>query len=186
MSRRRLDAADFNVEQVDAEGLPLVYNEAAIAAFWRRRPGDLAGRWAKFAAISAPWLTRLATAALRGSIERDQVGLARDAVENLSRLGPTWVKLGQARAAPQRRPARHGRGGVPCWALRGWQRPAATPVEPRPSACPNRRSMHACHAGPPVPPCHPQPMRLGFGFEPEPDLNQTGAGGAAHVAGGPR
>ncbi len=97
MSRRRLDAADFNVEQVDAEGLPLVYNEAAIAAFWRRRPGDLAARWAKFAAISAPWLTRLATAFLRGSIERDQVALARDAVENLSRLGPTWVKLGQAR-----------------------------------------------------------------------------------------
>ncbi|KAK9835187.1 hypothetical protein WJX81_004575 [Elliptochloris bilobata] len=95
VSRRRLDAADFDANQVDEEGLPLVYNEAAIAAFWRRRPGDLAARWAKFAAISAPWLTRLATAFLRGSLERDQAALARDAVSNLERLGPTWVKLGQ-------------------------------------------------------------------------------------------
>ena len=76
-----------------------MYNEAAIAAFWRRRPGELAARWAKFAGISAPWLTRLATAFLRGSIERDQVALARDAVSNLARLGPTWVKLGQVQSA---------------------------------------------------------------------------------------
>lgn len=97
VSRRRLDAADFDLDATDEEGLPLVYNEAAIAAFWRRRPGELAARWAKFAGISAPWLTRLATAFLRGSIERDQVALARDAVANLSKLGPTWVKLGQVR-----------------------------------------------------------------------------------------
>lgn len=100
VSRRRLDAADFDLDATDEEGLPLVYNEAAIAAFWRRRPGELAARWAKFAGISAPWLTRLASAFLRGSIERDQVALARDAVANLSNLGPTWVKLGQVRSAP--------------------------------------------------------------------------------------
>ena len=85
-----------------------MYNEAAIAAFWRRRPGELAARWAKFAGISAPWLTRLATAFLRGSIERDQVALARDAVANLSKLGPTWVKLGQVRGAPAASHFMHG------------------------------------------------------------------------------
>ena len=110
VSRRRLDAADFDLDATDEEGLPLVYNEAAIAAFWRRRPGELAARWAKFAGISAPWLTRLATAFLRGSIDRDQVALARDAVANLSKLGPTWVKLGQVRSAPA---ASHFMQGAP-------------------------------------------------------------------------
>eukprot|EP00882_Tetradesmus_deserticola_P012006 GHRQ01012707.1.p1 GENE.GHRQ01012707.1~~GHRQ01012707.1.p1 ORF type:complete len:132 (+),score=35.89 GHRQ01012707.1:283-678(+) len=52
VSRRRLDDADFDAEAVDEEGLPLVYNEARIAAFWGRRPGELAGRWTRFAAIS--------------------------------------------------------------------------------------------------------------------------------------
>lgn len=52
VSRRRLDAADFDPDAVDEEGLPLVYNEARIAAFWGKRPGELASRWTRFAAIS--------------------------------------------------------------------------------------------------------------------------------------
>lgn len=32
--------------------MPIVYNEAAIAAFWGKRPGELASRWTRFAAIS--------------------------------------------------------------------------------------------------------------------------------------
>jgi hypothetical protein len=52
VSRRRLDAEDFDPDAVDEEGLPLVYNEARIAAFWSKRPGELAGRWTRFAAIS--------------------------------------------------------------------------------------------------------------------------------------
>ena len=35
-----------------AAGLPLVYNEAKIAAYWGNKPGELAKRWAKFARIS--------------------------------------------------------------------------------------------------------------------------------------
>ena len=46
VSRRRLDDADFDPEAVDEEGLPLVYNEERIAAFWSGRPGELAGRCA--------------------------------------------------------------------------------------------------------------------------------------------
>jgi hypothetical protein len=52
VSRRRLDADDFDPDAVDEEGLPLVYNEARIAAFWGKRPGELASRWTRFAAIS--------------------------------------------------------------------------------------------------------------------------------------
>lgn len=33
-------------------GLPLVYNEARIASFWGKRPGELASRWTRFAAVS--------------------------------------------------------------------------------------------------------------------------------------
>jgi hypothetical protein len=46
VSRRRLDDADFDPDAVDEEGLPLVYNEERIAAFWGTRPGELAGRCA--------------------------------------------------------------------------------------------------------------------------------------------
>ena len=42
-----------------------------------------------------PWLTKLATAVLRGRLEQEQDGLAREAVRNLERLGPTFLKLGQ-------------------------------------------------------------------------------------------
>ncbi len=95
VSRRRLDAADFDPDETDSDGLPLVYNEERIAAYWGGRPGELAGRWGSFAAISAPWLTKLANAVISGRLDRDRVGLARDAVDNLSRLGPTYIKLGQ-------------------------------------------------------------------------------------------
>ena len=84
-----MDAADFDPDEVDEEGLPLVYNEERISAFWSARLGELASRWASFAAISAPWLTRLVTSVVRGTIEKDRGSLARDAVDNLEKLGPT-------------------------------------------------------------------------------------------------
>lgn len=46
-------------------------------------------------ALAVPWLTKLATAVLRGRLEQEQDALARDAVRNLERLGPTFLKLGQ-------------------------------------------------------------------------------------------
>ena len=47
-----MDDADFDPDAVDEEGLPLVYNEKRIAAFWGNRPGELFGRWTRFTAIS--------------------------------------------------------------------------------------------------------------------------------------
>jgi len=97
VSRQRMQDADFDPDAVDGEGLPLVYNEARIAEFWKGRPGELAGRWGKFIAVATPWLTSLANGVLQGRIleEDTQRRLARDAVRNLERLGPTFIKLGQ-------------------------------------------------------------------------------------------
>lgn len=95
VSRRRLDDEDFDPNALDEDGLPLVYNEQRIASYWGSRPGELAGRWAKFAGISAPWLTKMANAFLQGKLEERQAQLAADAVNNLERLGPTFIKLGQ-------------------------------------------------------------------------------------------
>jgi len=97
VSRRRMDDADFNPDEVDVDGLPLVYNEARVSQYWGQRPGELAKRWANFVGISAPWLTSLANAFIQGRIgdEATQRALARDAVVNLEKLGPTFIKLGQ-------------------------------------------------------------------------------------------
>jgi len=97
VSRRRMDDAAFDPDAVDEEGLPIVYNEARIAEFWRTRPGELAARWTKFFGIAAPWLASLAQAAVRGKLSDParQAQLARDAVRNVERLGPTFVKLAQ-------------------------------------------------------------------------------------------
>ena len=95
VSRRRLEIAGFDVNAVDDDGLPLVYNEARIAEFWKGRPGELAARWTRFARIAVPWLSSVANAFLRGTLQRDQRDLARRAVDNLEKLGPTFVKLGQ-------------------------------------------------------------------------------------------
>jgi hypothetical protein len=95
VSRRRLEIAGFDVNAVDEDGLPLVYNETRIAEYWKTRPGELAARWTRFAGIALPWLTSLANAFLRGTLERDQRVIARKAVDNLEKLGPTFIKLGQ-------------------------------------------------------------------------------------------
>lgn len=51
VSRRRLDDEDFDPDAVDDEGLPLVYNEQRIAAFWSTRPGELASRCAPLLSV---------------------------------------------------------------------------------------------------------------------------------------
>lgn len=56
-------------------------------------PKPRAARWARFAGVSVPWLTKLANAFISGQLEARQAELARDAVDNVGRLGPTFVKL---------------------------------------------------------------------------------------------
>ncbi len=40
VSRRRLDQADFDPQEVNEDGLPLVYNEQRIASFWKGKPDN--------------------------------------------------------------------------------------------------------------------------------------------------
>jgi len=87
VSRQRMRMSDFDPNATDDEGLPLVYNEDRIAEFWKQRPGELAERWKRFAGISLPWLSSLANSFIRGTIQRDQGRLAREAVVNLEHLG---------------------------------------------------------------------------------------------------
>ncbi len=47
-----MDSSDFDPNETDDEGLPLVYNEEKIAEFWGDRPGELFTRWTRFTAIS--------------------------------------------------------------------------------------------------------------------------------------
>lgn len=91
---RRLSEVD-DISQVDEDGLPLIYNEAKIAAYWKKKPTELISRWTRFTAISLPWLTKLFNAFLSGNLATRQVELASDAVDNLEKLGPTFIKLGQ-------------------------------------------------------------------------------------------
>ena len=51
---------------VDEEGLPLVYDKAAIQAFWNKQGGALQKRWAEFLTLSVPFLTRVATLSITG------------------------------------------------------------------------------------------------------------------------
>ncbi len=48
-------------------------------------------------APAVPWLTKLANGLIQGRLGEASVqrALARDAVDNLERLGPTYIKLGQ-------------------------------------------------------------------------------------------
>ena len=44
---------------------------------------------------AAPWLLKLANAVIQGKLEQRQDQLAAEAVTNLEKLGPTFIKLGQ-------------------------------------------------------------------------------------------
>ena len=45
---------------VDDEGLPLVYDKAAIQKYWEGQGGALQQRWVEFLGITVPFLTRVA------------------------------------------------------------------------------------------------------------------------------
>lgn len=86
-------------EMTDPDGLPLVYNKEQIEKYWRKERGALNQRWGEFVGKAVPFLTKLVTLWIRdGEIAESEVpGLARRARQDLSELGPTWVKLGQVR-----------------------------------------------------------------------------------------
>jgi aarF domain-containing kinase len=53
VSRRRMDANDFDANDVDENGLPLIYNEARIAELWWELRG---GGWSLLGEALGPVL----------------------------------------------------------------------------------------------------------------------------------
>ena len=51
---------------IDEEGLPLVYDKAAIQVYWDNQGGALQKRWGEFLGLSVPFLTRVATMSITG------------------------------------------------------------------------------------------------------------------------
>ncbi len=85
---------------MDKDGLPLFYDRTRIQAFWDARPGELQAHWTEFLGYNVPFLTKLAAILISGGpsalAERDGE-LARDARLIMEKLGPTYIKAGQAR-----------------------------------------------------------------------------------------
>jgi aarF domain-containing kinase len=90
---RTTDAAA--AENEDA-GLPAAYDMPAIAAYWDARPGAAARRLAEVIGLCAPWLLAVAVDARTGSARKQAGPRAAQLRDLLVRLGPCFIKLGQA------------------------------------------------------------------------------------------
>ena len=83
---------------VDDEGLPLIYDKDAIQNYWKNQGGALQQRWVEFLGVTVPFITRVAGLLVSGgtdALEENAADLARDARENLEKLCPTYIKMGQ-------------------------------------------------------------------------------------------
>lgn len=83
--------------ELDAEGLPLVYDKDLIQAYWSRQKGALNQRWSYFVGKAVPFFTKLVTLFIRdGEIKESEIpALSRQARMDLQDLGPTFIKAGQ-------------------------------------------------------------------------------------------
>jgi len=89
---------NMETKKEEDEGLPLAYDAAKIAAYWDKRPGQVRRRVLQLFRETAPFLTKLLVDWRRGRL-KDEARVRKRAVqfrELLTRLGPTFVKLGQA------------------------------------------------------------------------------------------
>lgn len=78
------------------DGLPLVYEPKTIKKYWDARPAEMQRRWALFLSVTAPFVTKLVKGFTQGTLFNKEAELARDLRVVLEKLGPTFVKLGQA------------------------------------------------------------------------------------------
>lgn len=80
----------------DDVGLPLIYDEEAIEAYWNKRGSAAAIRLAEVTSLFTPWIIRVANDSITGTLEKNSGKRAAEIREILTKLGPTFVKLGQA------------------------------------------------------------------------------------------
>lgn len=90
-------ALDKTQQELDEEGLPLVYDKDVIEAYWSKERGALNQRWGYFVGKAVPFLTKLTTLFIRdGKIVDEEIpALSRQARMDLQDLGPTFIKAGQ-------------------------------------------------------------------------------------------
>lgn len=80
----------------DDTGLPLSYDDDAIEAYWNARPAAALKRLIEVTLAFTPWVARVAMEARLGVLNDNAGVRAAELREILTRLGPTFVKLGQA------------------------------------------------------------------------------------------
>jgi hypothetical protein len=83
---------------VDENGLPLVYDKAAIQTYWEGQGSALQQRWIEFLGETVPFLTKVAGLLISGgtdALNANAADLAKDARVSIEKLGPTYVKMGQ-------------------------------------------------------------------------------------------
>jgi hypothetical protein len=83
--------------ELDEEGLPLVYDKDLIQAYWSKERGALNQRWAYFVGKAVPFLTKLTTLFIRdGKIVDEEIpALSKQARMDLQDLGPTFIKVSE-------------------------------------------------------------------------------------------
>ena len=91
---------DLSVEPLDAAdaGLPQVYDEEAITAYWSARPVEVARRLAEITSTLVPFVASVAAASAwpgGGANEAQVRARAARLRELLTALGPTFIKIGQ-------------------------------------------------------------------------------------------
>uniref|UniRef100_A0A7R9Z8X6 ABC1 atypical kinase-like domain-containing protein n=1 Tax=Pseudictyota dubia TaxID=2749911 RepID=A0A7R9Z8X6_9STRA len=88
---------DKTSNELDEDGLPLVYDKDLIEKYWRKERGALNQRWSYFVSKAVPFLTKMVSLFIaEGKIdERHIPGLSRQARVDLQDLGPTFIKAGQ-------------------------------------------------------------------------------------------
>eukprot|EP00177_Eucheuma_denticulatum_P005932 GFKZ01010812.1.p1 GENE.GFKZ01010812.1~~GFKZ01010812.1.p1 ORF type:complete len:730 (+),score=109.89 GFKZ01010812.1:292-2481(+) len=80
----------------DDAGLPLVYDEHVIEAYWNARPTAATARLVEVVTLFTPWVLRIVMDSSLGRLSENSGKRAAELRDVLTALGPTFVKLGQA------------------------------------------------------------------------------------------
>ena len=80
----------------EGDALPLTYQPAQIAAYWGRRPVSVVRRVLQLINIGGSFLSGLVWDAINGTMTENEVKRAIEIRDILTRLGPAYIKLGQA------------------------------------------------------------------------------------------
>ncbi|CAM9527254.1 unnamed protein product [Chrysoparadoxa australica] len=86
----------YGTEKTDETGLPLIYEPELIQKYWDKRKTNLNKRWSFFLGLTVPFVTRVIKDYTSGSLVENERELARDLRIIIEKLGPTFIKLGQA------------------------------------------------------------------------------------------